>query len=524
MMKASFQKFLFSLTVAVLVVLAFQVRIQWPQTAETAPNSSAMPLWTEKKLESKGGASFDVAGLNRAFTELASTLSPTVVNIYTKTRVAPRGGRGSGQEEFFRYFFGNPFGGAQGTPPAREAQALGSGFVINEEGVIITNSHVVRMNGRNADSIMVKFLDEGEKNPGHEAKVLGIDESTDVAVLQLKTKRKKPLAVAPLGDSEKLKVGEWVIAIGNPYGHTHSVTKGIVSALSRDLETTSRAEFIQTDASINPGNSGGPLFNLYGEVIGINTAIDARAQGIGFAIPINTAKSVIKQLIEKGEVSLGYAGVNIAEVNPQIAVSLHLPEDAQGALIMDVLPGGPAAKAGLKTYDIVTQVNGRVIQSLNEFVRVIANLNVGAQANLVVLRDGKERKMTLVIGKRPSEKEMANQRRNNRESDNAGPSAPVPTGKTGLLLSDLTPSLRQQLGIDRTLNGVVVHDVVPDSLAAEAGVQPGDVISEINRKPVRNVREADAALRNRGNNFLLKIQRGTASVIILLDMQGLEDE
>ncbi len=289
-MKSTLQKLLFSVLAGCAVVLAFQGRIQTSQTADAASNGN---LWTERKASDAKASSFDVGALNKAFTELAATLSPTVVNIYTKTRMSPRYGRG-GQEDFFRYFFGNPFnGGMSDQAPPREAQALGSGFVINEDGVVITNSHVVRMNGRNADSIMVKFLDESENTPGHEAKVLGVDESTDVAVLKLKKKRNKPFAVAPLGDSDKLRVGEWVIAIGNPYGHTHSVTKGIVSALGRGLESGNRAEFIQTDASINPGNSGGPLFNLYGEVIGINTAIDARAQGIGFAIPVNTAKSVI---------------------------------------------------------------------------------------------------------------------------------------------------------------------------------------------------------------------------------------
>lgn len=314
-----------------------------------------------------------------------------------------------------------------------------------------------------------------------------------------------------------------MIAIGNPYGHTHSVTKGIVSALGRGLDSGNRAEFIQTDASINPGNSGGPLFNLYGEVIGINTAIDARAQGIGFAIPINTAKSVIQQLIEKGEVSLGYAGVNIADINPQVAASLRIPEETSGALIMDVIPSGPAAKAGLKSYDIVTHINGRAIQTTSEFARTIANQNVGAKVTLSVLRDGKEVRIAMTVGKRPSERDMARNAQPRRSNRLPAPGA-APTGKTGLLLSELTPQIRGQLRLDRSVSGVVVQDVVPDSLAAEAGVEPGDVIMEINRKPVRNLTEAETAMKNRGNNFLLKIQRGTASIIILLDMQGLEDE
>ena len=237
---------------------------------------------------------------------------------------------------------------------------------------------------------------------------------------------------------------------------------------------------------------------------------------------MNTAKSVIKQLIEKGEVSLGYAGVNIAEINPQVAASLKLPEETYGALIMDVIPGGPASKAGLKTYDIVTEINGRAVQSSSEFARTIANQNVGAKAQLSVLRDGKPIKLSLTVGKRPTARDMAQR----EDPPEQLPDAPNPggSGKAGLLLSELTPALRQQLGIDRSVSGVVVHDVVPEGLASEAGVEPGDVITEINRKPVRNVREAQAAMKNRGKNFLLKVQRGTAALIILLDMQGLDEQ
>ncbi|MBS1984675.1 MAG: Do family serine endopeptidase [Bdellovibrionales bacterium] len=520
-MRIAFKRLAASIVLGLLVVFAMQLRVQWPQSAQTAPlaPTTNANIWTERNAnKSTGSSGVDAAALNKTFTELAAQLSPTVVNIYTKTRLSDprRFGGGGSEEDLFRFFFGNPFGYAP-RPAPREAQALGSGFVINNDGLIVTNSHVVRMRGRNADSIMVKFQSDGENSPGHEAKVLGIDESSDVAILKLKEKSKN-LALAPLGDSEKTKVGEWVIAIGNPYGHTHSVTKGIVSALGRSLDDSSnRADFIQTDASINPGNSGGPLFNLYGEVIGINTAIDARAQGIGFAIPINTAKNVIRQLVEKGEVTSGWIGVVIADVSPQVARSLNLPPETEGALIQDVVPNEPAAKAGLRSYDVVTDVNGRAIHSTRDFSRAISNLPVGSKAQVKLLREGREQSATVTIAKRKSEKDLAEQ-----PPSMAGPGGMKKAGQTGLLLSDLTPEMRRQLNADPKLTGVVVHQVEPQSLAAEAGVEPGDVITEINRHPIKNVQEAQRAMEARGNNFLLKIRRGTASIIVLLDMQGLK--
>jgi serine protease Do len=480
--------------------------------------------WVQKSADAKAPPP-DALAFNQTFVELAKSLSPTVVNIYTKTKVQrPQMGRGMPGgpmqgDDLFRFFFGNPFGGGEGFgQPPPEAQSLGSGFVINVDGVIVTNSHVVRMQGRNADSIMVKFLDDPKQSTGHEATVVGVDEGTDVAVIKLK-KKKDGIRVAPLGNSDKLQVGEWVMAIGNPYGHSNSVTKGIVSALGRDLEQ-SRSDFIQTDASINPGNSGGPLFNIYGEVIGINTAIDARAQGIGFAIPVNAAKASIEQLIEKGEVTLGWIGVGIGDLTPDLAESLGL-KAASGALIQDVFEGEPADRAGLKSYDVVIEVNGKKITTRREFMIQVGGLKVGSKAEMKVIRDGKTVPISVTVAKRKTEAELAKRFSGGVEDGQPGQdSSSKNAADLGLGLSDLTPELRRRLDVDATVRGVVVMTVLPQGSAANVGIAPGDIITEINRKTVSSVREADAALKGKNKKFLIKIKRRTASIIVLIDNSG----
>lgn len=501
-----------------------QISFHWPAEAMAQKGDK---LWTEKsdaeRAQSSGG--LDVAALNKSFVDLAKKLSPAVVNIYTKTRIGG-GGRGHGQmgpDDIFKYFFGNPFDDFQ--QPPQEAQALGSGFVINADGLVVTNNHVVRgLQGKTADSIMLKFIDDSEKSPGHEAKLLGYDEGTDVAVLKLKNP-KKDLAWAPLGNSDKTQVGEWVVAIGNPYGHTHTVTKGIVSALGRAIEQ-SRADFIQTDASINPGNSGGPLFNLYGEVIGINSAIDPRAQGIGFAIPINTAKNIIRQIIEKGEVSLGWIGVTIGEVTPQISKSLGLG-DVDGVIIQDVFRGEPADKAGLRSYDIVTEVAGRKISTGRDFIVTIGNLPIGQATNFKIIRDGKTMTLAVKVAKRKSQEELAKnfggqeeRGSRGRGGPKAGPSNRTIISKTGMILAELSPEVRRQLDLSGTVTGVVIQRVLPGSPATAAMLQAGDVITEINRKTVHSVKEAETALSAKLDSMLLKIQRRSASIIVFLDLNA----
>ena len=287
-----------------------------------------------------------------------------------------------------------------------------------------------------------------------------------------------------------------------------------MSALGRTVFENSRANFIQTDASINPGNSGGPLFNMYGEVIGINTAIDARAQGIGFAIPINVAKNVIPQLLNKGEVTRGWLGVALADMNPQIAKSLGL-KDASGALVQEVFPGEPASKAGLQAYDVVVDVDGKKIENSRDFRIEIGNKPIGSSAKLGFLREGHLKSTTVTIARRKAETELAKRT----------PNQPAPKGKksgasakTGLAIAELTNELRGRLGLDGTVTGVLVSQVAPGSPADAIGIAPGDVIREINRKPIKTIKDAEVAFSAKTTNFLLKLQRRTASVIVLLDL------
>lgn len=395
------------------------VDISWPvkshaveasRLAGALPSQEASPLSPQTPDDT-------LVRLNGAFTSLAERMSPSVVSIYTKTGLRPRrplrGGpmlpRSMSPEDldlFFRSPFGGvPFGGEAVPMPPREAQALGSGFVIDaDEGYIVTNSHVVRMAGQNADEIMVKFIgedtnDDSGASKGHSAKIIGVDEATDVALLKLEGKR-PGLRAAPMGDSGLSKVGEWVVAIGNPYGHAHTLTQGIVSALGRNIEGA-RTDFIQTSASINPGNSGGPLFNLKGEVIGINTAIDARAQGIGFAIPINTAKNVISQLMAKGRVARSWLGLGIQDIDDEIAGYMRLHE-AGGVLVKEVVEGAPAASAGVQPYDVIRKVNGKDVKTSRELVRSIENLLAGQTAELEIFRGSEVKKLKVRVAEQPA--------------------------------------------------------------------------------------------------------------------------
>lgn len=393
--------------IATAVVGISGAKISWPTS------TLAGEIWTTNKTPT-AAASVKIPDvpdnalekLNAAFVGLAEQMSPAVVNIYTKTSIGPRPGSrralppglpgfpGGPDGDEFEYFFRGPFGAPKPTP----REALGSGFVLNEDGYIVTNAHVVRMAGKNADEIMVKFVGE-DASKGHAAKVIGVDEVTDVALLKL-AEKKQGLKPAPLGDSDKSKVGEWVVAIGNPYGHTNTLTQGVVSAVGRSIEG-SRTDFIQTSAGINPGNSGGPLFNLKGEVIGINTAIDPRAQQIGFAIPINTAKDVITQLAEKGKVSHAWMGVEIQDVNEEIAGYLQMKEP-EGVIIKEVMEGQPAALAGVKPYDVIRKVNGKQVRNASDLVKQLSNLAVGKTAEIEILRGSQTKNVQVRLAEQPT--------------------------------------------------------------------------------------------------------------------------
>ncbi len=479
--------------------------------------TAAKTYWSEELPNVKKVPGLDADQMDQLFTNLAEVTSPTVVNIFSTSKVqVGRQMRGMDPDDFFNFFFGNPFDMPFGQPVERESKALGSGFVLNSEGYIITNSHVVRPVGKNADDVRVKFIGE-KRGEGLAAKIIGVDPSTDVALLKLKSIGGKALKVASLGNSDDIKVGNWVIAIGNPYGHAHSVTQGIVSALGRNIPEIN-AEFIQTSASINPGNSGGPLINLKGQVVGINTAIDPRAQGIGFAIPINTAKNVIRQLIEKGEVSRGWLGVGIADLTPDVAKALKV-DAPEGAIVQHVEKGQPADKAGVQVYDVVTEVNGKQITSASELITYISQIPIGQKAKLHIYRDGKPLELSVTVEQRPSDNEIIGRNKND-DDQRPGPGADL-AGKTGMVLVELTEQTRRKVGLPGNVRGVLVQHVLPYSLANQAQIRPGDVISEINRKPISSVKmaekEIDSSLKKE-KRLLMRIVRNQESRIVLLDL------
>ena len=406
------------------------------------------------------------------FVELAKKLKPTVVNIGTEKKprqqrrqqARPFGNSPFGNDpfqDFFDRFFDDQ------RPQGRAQKSLGSGFVISADGYILTNNHVVD----GADEIKIKF-DNGKELKGE---LKGSDAKLDLALIKVTTDEK--LTVASLGDSDEIEVGEWVMAIGNPFGLSETVTAGIISAKGRVIGSGPYDDFIQTDASINPGNSGGPLFNVKGEVIGINTAIINGGQGIGFAIPVNMAKSIISQLKDKGKVTRGWIGVAIQPVTKDLADSFGLPAE-RGALVSEVTPESPAEKGGIKPGDIIISFDGKAIKEMNDLPRLVAATTTGKSVTVKVIRDGKEAVLTLVIEKMKD-----------GDEDTSADSG----DKLGLTVKDLTKELAASLRIKDTA-GVVVMDVKPDSLASSAGIQRGDLVREINGIKIAKAEEYEKAL------------------------------
>lgn len=362
--------------------------------------SHAAVISTEKTVSAPPpSVTADVRALSDAFSALAERVSPAVVNIYTSSSVhqRPQLPPGFDDQLLQRYFGFSPF-----SFPQMKREALGSGFVINaKDGYIVTNAHVVRMTGQNADEIMVKFKGEdGENQKGHPAKIIGVDEVSDVALLKLTDKKLPDLKALSFGDSSKARVGEWVLAIGNPYGHTNTVTQGIVSGTGRNLEGT-RSEFLQTSAGINPGNSGGPLINMNGEVIGINSAMDPRAQNIGFAIPSNTVKDVITQLADKGRVERAWLGIGIEDISDEAAAMLKMKQP-DGVLVKQVVDGAPAAKAGIEQYDVIRKIDGSEIHNTHDLFKAIGQLPAGKTAQVQVLRGGNLKTVNVRLGEMPA--------------------------------------------------------------------------------------------------------------------------
>jgi serine protease Do len=420
------------------------------------------------------GLTWAVSNAPATFADLADKLSPTVVNIYTTQTVkASRSPHDmfNGQDipEPFRRFFGLPSPNEQEQPQREQKRtSLGSGVIISKDGYIVTNNHVVE----NADSINVRLTNFEE----YDAKIIGRDPKTDLALLKIAPKNGLP-AIA-FGDSDKLRVGDWVMAIGNPFGFEQTVTAGIVSGKGRSLGSGPYENFIQTDASINPGNSGGPLYNLMGEMVGINTAIYSRSGGnigIGFAIPANMAKNVINQLKEHGTVVRGWLGVMIQPVTPELAAQFKL-ERPIGALVGEVSPGSPAEKAGIKAGDVIVEFNGKEISQMSMLPNLVAETPVGGKADITLYRKGILKKIPVIIAKLNEEQLAASE-----QADSLNKSL-------GLEVQDLTPEIAAALGITDK-HGVLVTGVEPYSPAAYAGLRKGDLILEVNQKPVRDVKD-----------------------------------
>jgi serine protease Do len=409
------------------------------------------------------------------FSGLADMASPAVVNISTEKTV-------SGGGRVYRHFSQNPFGNDDsmndllerffGNQPQREykQRSLGSGFIIDKEGYIVTNNHVVD----NTDQIKVILKDNKE----YQAKIIGTDKNTDIALIKIEADEK--LTALDLGDSDTLKVGQWVVAIGNPFGLGHTVTAGIVSAKGRVIGSGPYDDFIQTDTSINPGNSGGPLIDLEGRVVGINTAIIQNGQGIGFAIPANLAKNIVKQLKEHGNVTRGWLGVSIQPITDEIASYYGLKSN-KGALVMEVFPGDPADKAGIKAKDVIVEVDGRTVEDSRDLTSIVADIEVNKKVKVKLVREGKEKTVEVMIAKR-DDKELA-----------AG-GGPVDKGADlGITLTELTPELQKRYNL-RNAQGLLVTKVEPGSKADKADINRGELIDEVNRKPVRTVAEFQAAV------------------------------
>ncbi len=439
-------------------------------------------------------------GSPASFADLAEELLNSVVNISTSQTVArseripmPQVPPGSQFEEFFEEFF-NRRGQENGSP--RRVNSLGSGFVIDPSGIIVTNNHVIS----DADEIVANFSDGTRLT----AEVIGRDPKTDVAVL--KVEPAEPLKAVEFGESESLRVGDWVIAIGNPFGLGGTVTAGIVSAQKRDINSGPYDAYIQTDASINRGNSGGPLFDMAGRVVGINTAIispTGGSIGIGFAIPADIARVVIDQLVEFGETRRGWLGVRIQSVTDEIAESLGM-ESARGALVAGVSPDGPAGDAGIETGDVIVEFDGRPVPAMRDLPRIVADTMIGKEVNVRLIRRGEDTTLKVVVGRlEESDEQVAAL---SDETDEAPPADTDAVSALGLDLSDLNEDIRERYGISDDVEGAVVTEVDPAGVSADKQIREGDVIVEVSQEKVASASAVQAqieSLRERGRKSAL---------------------
>jgi serine protease Do len=427
------------------------------------------------------------------FINLAKKLGPSVVNVST-TSVRASERRGSSPrsndpaEEFWQRFFGGQ------TPRGPQRQSgVGSGFIVDADGTILTNYHVVD----GAQKLSVTLSD----GKSYDAKVIGRDQKSDIAVIKIDAGRSLP--AAQLGDSDRLEVGEWVMAIGNPFGLDHTVTSGIVSAKGRNIGQGPYDNFIQTDASINPGNSGGPLINLRGEVVGINSAIFSQSGGnigIGFAIPSNAVKELLPQLRDKGKVVRGFIGASVQRVSPEIAESLGI-NPVRGALVADLVKGGPAERAGVKVGDVIVEFDRRPIKDSADLPQQVARLAPGSAAPMKIIRDGKESTLSVTVS----------------EMNETEVTASAQEGELGVTVQPLTPQLAENFGLERA-DGLVISAVKPGSAADEAGLRSGDVIVEINRQAVKSLADynREIARTDKAKSVLFLVRRGQSSLFLAL--------
>jgi serine protease Do len=475
---------------------------------------------------SSGGAPSD----SNIFVSLSKKIVPSVVNISSMSTVKSpytQGNPNDSFRKFFEEFLRRQGGGGGGeededgqeqappppqhSGPAPRAMSLGTGFIIDSSGLILTNNHVVA----EADEIKIVFTEDPDETPT-DGEVVGRDAELDVALIRVKTKR--TLSAVALGDSDALEVGEYVIAVGNPFGQGHSVTHGIISAKGRLMSDFPLANYLQTDAPINPGNSGGPLVNLKGEVIGINNAIDQRAQGIGFAIPINFVKKILPQLRANGSVARGYIGVLVGELSPELSSKLKVPADVHAPFVTHVFPGQPADQAGIRPYDVILDIGGKAVHSSPALINAVTQVSVGDTVPVKVLREGKELTFSIKISQRPGTPHDQQDNPKHKKKDKK------PTHlESGMQLEELTPEIRRDLTLGDKTHGVVVSSISYGGPADKAGLERGDLILEVDRKPVKDV-DGFYSLVKEKKSYLLRVRRvdphGEESfAVIILDLK-----
>ncbi len=434
------------------------------------------------------------------FVNLAKAVNPAVVNIFTTYGASDS----RMLQDPYRDPFFDLFEQFMGPGMRQPQQSLGTGFIIREDGLIVTNNHVVDR----ADIIKVQ-LEEGAKE-SFEARLVGKDARTDIALIKIETKRKLPFL--KMGSSAEVQVGEWVAAFGNPYGYGHTMTKGIISAVNREIDELNLFPFMQTDASINPGNSGGPLVNTQGLVIGVNTAIDARAQGIGFVIPIDNVKSIIPELEKSGSIQRGFIGVQMTDIDPERAAAAGV-KHTEGALIMQVIPGRAAEKAGLQPWDLVVEFDGKKITSTRDLSKAAATTPVGSKVPIKVIRDGKPKALTLTMG-------GSLDRPDPRGSRRGGGKSKAPEGlqsapyNLGFSIVEYNAQIADEFALPKLRQPhPVIFSVQPNSEAARSGLAPGDIIMDVNRREVAKARDVVRNLKKGTINILRVLKRDSMVLI-----------